>query len=125
MKININKCFSYVLLLCTSLFFITSCEEDTPDILAEKDGPATISYIRVTDPTIADSLLTGAFMGSLIAIVGDNLGDTKELWFNDQKALLEPNYVTDKTILVNVPTIVPTEVTDKMRLVFSDGSELI
>lgn len=125
MKINSIKYFSYVLLLCTSLFFITSCEEDTPDILAEKDGPASISYIRVTDPTIGDSLLTGAFMGSLIAIVGDNLGDTKELWFNDQKALLEPNYITDKTILVNVPTIVPTEVTDKMRLVFSDGAELI
>ena len=125
MKINIIKYFSYFLLFGSALFFITSCEEDTPDTLAEKDGPAVISYIRVTDPTVSDSLLTGAFMGSLIAIVGDNLGDAKELWFNDQKALLEPNYITDKTILVNVPTIVPTEVTDKMRIIFSDGSELI
>jgi hypothetical protein len=104
--------------------FIVSCEKEAPGILDEKDGPAVINYIRVTDPKASDSLLVSAFMGSLITIVGDNLGDTKELWFNDQKALLQPNFVTDKTIIVNVPSTVPVVVTDKLRMVFSDKSEL-
>ena len=46
-------------------------------------------------------------MGSLVAIVGENLQNTRELWFNDQKANLSPTYITSKTILVNVPSTVP------------------
>lgn len=124
-NIGINY-INYLFLAVLGLLLVASCTEDLndPDITGEKDGPAEIHYIRVTDPTVSDSLLDGAFLGALIAIVGDNLGDTKELWFNDQKALLNPTYVTDKSIIVNVPTSVPTEVTDEMRLVFSDGSEL-
>ncbi len=116
----------YLTLVFGMLALLFSCTEDIsgPDTLAEKDGPAVINYVRVTDPEVSDSLLVGAFLGNLIAIVGDNLGDTKELWFNDQKALLNPTYITDKTIIVNVPTTVPAVVTDEMRLVFSDGSEL-
>lgn len=124
-----NKGFIYlnfIFITLVSIFVVTSCTEDLiePDILSEKDGPAVIDYIRVTDPAVSDSLLDGAFLGALIAIIGDNLGDTRELWFNDQKALLNPSYVTDKSIIVNVPTTVPTEVTDELRMVFSDGSEL-
>ncbi len=122
---KINKIFSILLFAFMSVLILNSCEEETPDVLAEKDGPATITYIRSTNPEISDSLYTGAFMGSLIAIVGDNLGDTKEIWFNDQKALLQPNYITDKSIIVSVPSTVPTEITDKMRIVFSDKSELL
>lgn len=123
---NFIKYTTYSLLLLMSTFMVYSCTEEItgPDVLAEKDGPAVIDYVRVTDPTVSDSLLDGAFLGSLVAIIGDNLGDTRELWFNDQKALLNPTYITDKTILVNVPTTVPSEVTNEMRLVFSDKSEL-
>lgn len=122
---NIALYRSRFLSLIMLAFFFSCTEEITgPDTLAEKDGPAVINYIRVTDPEASDSLLVAAFLGNLIAIVGDNLGDTKELWFNDQQALLNPTYITDKTIIVNVPTTVPTVVTDEMRLVFSDGSEL-
>ena len=105
---------------------IMSCTEDLKeqDLLAEKDGPAEIQYIRITDPDASDSLLVNAFLGSLVAIVGDNLGDAKELWFNDQKALLNPTYITDKSIIASVPNSVPTVVTDELRLVFSDGDEL-
>lgn len=124
-----NKFFKqaiYSLLVILSAVMIHSCTEEItgPDTLAEKDGPAVINYIRVTDPAVSDSLLDGAFLGSLVAIIGDNLGDAKELWFNDQKALLNPTYITDKTILANVPTTVPSEVTNELRIVFSDNSEL-
>jgi hypothetical protein len=126
MKFKIIKRFKNIIyLMGLSVLILVSCEKETPDILAEKDGPAVISYVRVTNPNASDSLLVSAFMGSLITIVGDNLGDTKEICFNDQKALLQPNFVTDKTIIVNVPSTVPVKVTDNMRLVFSDKSELI
>jgi hypothetical protein len=101
----------------------TGCDDDdvaTPDV-----GNPVIHYVRTTDPTTSDSLLTGAFMGSLIAIVGDDLAATRELWFNDQRSTLNPTYVTDNTILASVPSTVPVEVNNKMRLVFADGSELL
>lgn len=101
---------------------MTSCEKDE-DSSTDVGNPA-VFYIRSTDPDKSDSLIVGAFMGSLIAIVGEDLGHTKELWFNDQKATLNPTYVTDKTIIVNVPSTVPTVVTNKMRFVFSNGQEL-
>lgn len=116
----------YSTCLLLLLAFVFSCTEEIkgPDVLAEKDGAGVIKYVRVTDPAVSDSLLVGAFLGSLVAIVGDNLGDTRELWFNDQQALLNPTYITDKSIIVNVPTSVPAVVTDEIKLIFSDGSEL-
>lgn len=86
-------------------------------------GPPEVQYIRSTDPGKSDSLLVGSFMGSLIAIVGENLGGTRELWFNDQQAVLNPTYITNKTILVNVPSTVPSVVTDQIRFVMTDGTE--
>ncbi|WP_017733937.1 glycan-binding surface protein [Nafulsella turpanensis] len=101
---------------------MTACEKDDEEMVMS--GEPSISYVRVTDPAAADSLLVGAPLGDLIAIVGENLGSTKHLWFNDQKAALEPSYVTDRTILVNIPNKAPTEVTDVMTLVFANGDTL-
>lgn len=99
-------------------FSTTSCKKETA-------GNPEIFYVRVTEPAKADSLLIGAYMGNLVAIVGQNLGNAQEIWFNDQKATLNPAYVTDKTILVSVPSSVPSVVTDKMRVIFKDKSEML
>lgn len=117
------KYISFLLIPLLLIGIFASCEKD--DETAVDSSNAAIHYIRSTDPAKSDSLIVGAFMGSLVAIVGDNLQDTKELWFNDQKATLNPAYITKKTILVNVPNTVPTQVTNKMRLVFGDGHELL
>lgn len=101
---------------------VLSCDKNDPEA---NGGDPAVYYIRSTDPAKSDSLITGSFMGSLIAIVGDNLGGTRELWFNDQKADLNPTYVTSQSIIVNVPSTVPTEVTNKMRFVFADGTEML
>ncbi|MCB0594370.1 MAG: hypothetical protein KDD28_09790, partial [Phaeodactylibacter sp.] len=113
--------FAFLSLAIGSWF--TSCNKDENNGPGDIGNPAVL-YIRSTDPAAADSLLVGAFMGSLIAIVGEDLGHTVEIWFNDQKASLSPAYVTDKTIIVNVPSSVPGEVTNKIRFVFSNGEEL-
>lgn len=99
-------------------FSTTSCKKETV-------GTPEIFYVRVTEPTKADSLLIGAYMGNLVAIVGQNLGNAQEIWFNDQRATLNPAYVTDKSILVSVPSSVPSTVTNKIRIIFKDGSEML
>lgn len=112
------------LLIIPALFVgVMSCEKD--DDNSGSGGEPAVHYIRSTDPGKSDSLIVGSFMGSLIAIVGENLAGTRELWFNDQKAILNPTYITNQTIIVNVPSTVPTEVTNKIRFVFADGSELL
>lgn len=111
-----------LLVLSSVVTSIVSCKKDE---VKPNNGKPVIYYIRSTNPEVSDSLLVGTFMGSLIAIVGDNLADTKEIWFNDQSATLNPTYITDKTILVNVPSTVPSTVTSKIRIVFGDGSELL
>ncbi|AEE53383.1 glycan-binding surface protein [Haliscomenobacter hydrossis] len=115
--------FSYTALFMVLALSIFSCKKDDND--AASTGTPVVKYIRITDPRAGDSLVVGAFMGGLIAIVGENLQNTRELWFNDQKANLSPTYITNKTILVNVPSTVPSIVTNKMRFVFADGSELL
>jgi hypothetical protein len=99
--------------------FLTSCDNDD-----EVDGSPVIRYVRVTNPNQSDSLVAGALMGNLIAIIGDNLQNTRELWFNDQRAALISTYITRTSILVNVPNIAPSEIDDKIKLVFADGSTL-
>ncbi len=87
-------------------------------------GEPRIRYVRITDPVSSDSLLVGAFQGQLIAIVGENLQQATELWFNDQKASLTPTYITSSAILVTVPAPIPTVITDKIKIIFSNGKTL-
>ncbi|GGC28087.1 hypothetical protein GCM10011386_20150 [Parapedobacter defluvii] len=84
-------------------------------------GEPQIRYIRVTDPDSADSLLVGGYQSNLIAIVGENLGGAREVWFNDQQAVLTATYVTNNTILVTIPSQVPSEITNKLRIIFANG----
>src|SRR5690242_15272700 len=80
------------------------------------NGEPRISYVRLTDPATADSLLVEAGQGVLIAIVGENLGDAREIWFNDQKASLTQPYITPTVVLVSVPSQIPVEVDNKIKI---------
>jgi hypothetical protein len=97
----------------TGLFF-QSCDEQDEMMTPE------ISYIRKTDPVKSDSLVAHAFMGDNIAIIGKNLGNVDEVWFNDQRAALNPNLVTPTSIIIQVPEIIPSTVTNKLVLINSD-----
>ncbi len=99
----------------------TSCKKEQ----LPNGGEPRIKYVRVTNPASADSLLVGAGQGSLIAIVGENLQDAVEIWFNDQRATLNPTYITSTTILVNVPQPIPTSINNKMKIIFSNGKQLL
>lgn len=118
---NINKLLLlFVLALATQSIFI-SCTKDK----ASDHGVRRIKYVRVTNPESSDSLLVGAHQGNLIAIMGENLQGAQQLWFNDRKASLTPTYMTSTTILVRVPVPIPTEITNKIKILFSDGDSLL
>ncbi len=95
---------------------LTACE-DEPDKYEIAGGLPTVKYVRVPKPEAADSLLTGAYMSNIICLVGDNLRSIYELYFNDQKAVLNTSYITDHTLIVSVPSNIPEEVTDKIYMV--------
>lgn len=101
-------------------FLLTSCEKDTGI-----SGDPVIHYVRPTDAAVADSLLASGFLGNLVAIIGDNLQDVREVWFNDLKAILNPNYVTKTSIIVSIPNSTPREVTNLLRVVTGDGRDAV
>ena len=116
---SIHKTVLLLLLTVGVVSTFMSCKKD------EVPGTPTVSYVRVTRPQSSDSLLVGAGQGELIAIVGNNLQDAVEIWFNDQRAQLTPTYITNTTILVSVPTQIPAAVTNKLRILFKNGYELL
>jgi hypothetical protein len=118
MKLRVLLLYSTICLVLAGI--LTACTKDDDD-----NGTPRIRYVRVTDPNSADSLLVGAYQGNLIAIVGENLGKAKEIWFNDQRASLTPTYITNTTILVVVPSNIPLEINNKIRIIFTNGHELL
>ena len=102
---------------------LSSC--DQTDAEADKDATPQIEYCRVCDPAAADSMIVSASLGSRIAFIGRDLGAVQQVWFNDQKAKLSPTMVTSNSIIVDVPTSLPQEVTNQVRFVTSKGRETI
>lgn len=119
-----KKVYKSILLFSLAIILSGIYSSCTKNNDAPNNGEPRIRYVRKTDPLIADSLLKGAFQGNLIAIVGENLGGAVEIWFNDQKALLTPTYITNTSILVSVPNLIPLVITDTLKIIFSNGKTL-
>lgn len=122
MKNNIKSSLkiAVAMLIFSGMATFTACN-DNPDEYKSTDGVPTVSFVRIPDALSADSLISGAFMGKTIAIVGKNLTSIKELWFNDKKATLNTSFITDNSLIVVVPNVIPDKVTNLMYLVNSKG----
>ena len=118
---QLYKSILFVATIIVATMLNWSC--DTND--SSSGGTPYILYVRVTNPASADSLLVSAGQGQLIAIVGGNLQNTREVWFNDQKATFNPVYITNTTVLVNVPTQIPGDVNNKLKLIFANKDSLL
>ncbi|MDE6341501.1 MAG: IPT/TIG domain-containing protein [Muribaculaceae bacterium] len=99
---------------------LASCD-DTPNAFELTDGVPTIKFVRTTDPAAADSLITGALLDKTICLVGENLTSIREMYFNDQKAILNTSLITDHTLVVTVPGNIPAEVSNKIFMTTKDG----
>jgi hypothetical protein len=118
---TINQSILLLIMAFAMVSNFSSCKkEDLPN-----GGQPRITYVRVTNPKSADSLLVGAAQGNLIAIIGENLGTAQSMWFNNQPATLNPTYVTNTSILVNVPSPIPTVITNKLKIYFANGDSLL
>jgi hypothetical protein len=113
-----KKYISIWMLFVAMGVFTVSCEQEN-----DSNAEPVVKYVRPTDANAADSLLTRAAMGNTIAIIGDGLGGVCEIWFNDQKAKLNPVYVTATSIIVNVPGTMPGVVTNTITLKTSKGKQ--
>lgn len=94
-------------------FCMTSCQ-DQPDAFRQADGVPVLHYVRYAD---RDVVITEAYMAETVCLVGDNLRSINQLWFNDQKAILNTSYMTDHTLLVSVPKEMAVEETDKIYMI--------
>ena len=112
---SIFQSLSVALAIVTGFTF-QSCN-DNPDKYEMTDGVPEVHYVRVPNPASADSLLVQAFMDNTICLVGTNLKSISELWFNDQKALLNSSFLTDNTLLVTIPKTIPEIVTNKIYMI--------
>jgi hypothetical protein len=115
--------FKYALLLLVGLamtgIFIRCSDDDS------NGGTPSITYIRLTDPASSDSLITSAGQGQMIAIIGQNLQNARELWVNDQQATLSPTFITRTSIITKVPSLIPATINNHMKIIFADGDSLI
>jgi hypothetical protein len=116
---SLNKILFIATVTIATISFLASCKKD------DVSGLPIINYVRITDPASSDSLLAAAGQGQLIAIMGENLGTTQQVWFNDQKAILTPTYITNTTILVSIPSQIPIDIDKKIKLVFKNGDSLL
>ena len=122
MKTFIKYLYLFIVPMVLAGTLLTSCDDDDA---AENGGTPIIYYVRVTSPESSDSLITKAFLGNLVAIMGDNLGNTRHIYFNDREALITPTFVTNTSILVRVPNEAPIDINNKIKLVSKDGSEIL
>jgi hypothetical protein len=129
-----NKYMKKILFLSVALLAVglTSCE-DEPDKYEVADGVPVVNYIRCLSSEVTSNtddedtkytngeLVESAYPSSTLCLVGENLRSVVKVFFNDLEANLNTSYITDHTLIVNVPGSVPTEVSDKMYLITSSG----
>ena len=120
-----NKIFSSLLLVLAVLFSFSleSCK-DQPDEFELKDGTPTVHYIRPAKASASDSLLVQANPQAIICLVGENLNCIKEMYFNDKKAILNTSFITENSLIVQVPSEIPELVTDKIYMITNDGRQV-
>lgn len=120
MNRNYSKIKTFVALFLICVFstqFFTGCNKDND----MSEAVPEIQYIRMNDPAKADSLLVSASLGDVIVLVGKNLGNVQDIWFNDKKAKLNTSYITDATIVLTIPKSIPTTVSDSITLLTYSG----
>lgn len=119
MKIIFKSIALLVFAIALATVYTSCSEDDLPN-----NGDPMIKYIRVPDPASSDSLLVSGFQANMVVIVGENLKDAVQIWFNDQPGQLVSTFITNTTIFTVVPADIPEVITNKITIVFSNGKTL-
>lgn len=109
---SVNAGWPAILLFAfLAVLTITSCQDD-----GDGSGAPVIHHVRMTDPALADSTFTDAYPGTMIAIIGENLGGVKEVYINGYEISFNPTYSTSTSLILLIPTVDP-ENPDQFQLV--------
>ena len=95
-----------LLLIVAGSYSITSCSDD------EKIGAPVITQVRLIDPAHRDSTFTEAFPGVKIVVEGQNFKDVRSVAMNNTVVSINPAYVRDGSIIVEIPEDLPLHGTD-------------
>lgn len=122
---NIRTSLIAILLMAVSLFTASCSDSDS-----NGGGQPVITGVRVTDPELADSLFTKSAPGQTIAIIGENLSGTMEIYINDQVVDFNPVFNTDHSIIVSIPSEADgfllsaynEGISDEIRVITSHGT---
>ncbi|OOG19228.1 hypothetical protein BWD42_04590 [Sphingobacterium sp. CZ-UAM] len=90
--------FSYHLLIAVLLLPVISCSRNNDMTVAPE-----ITHVRLTDPEKADSTFTGAFPGTMVAVIGKNLDGIQKIYINDQQIAFNANYCTSTSAIISIP----------------------
>src|SRR5688572_13137948 len=101
----------FLMLMAFAVTILVSCSED-------EDGQPVITNVRVTQK---DSTIAGGKFNLTLAIQGSELGSVQKVFFNDVEANLNPVYVTNSNIIVDVPDSPPTTISNKITVVTASG----
>ncbi|WP_159519193.1 glycan-binding surface protein [Sunxiuqinia indica] len=115
-----KKYISKTVIAILALLSLVACEDN--DNEWPTGGTPVVRYVRPCDVDASDSLLTGGYLGSKIAIIGESLAGVNEIYFNDKKAKLNPNMVTNNSIIVSIPNSIPGIKEDLIKLYTSEDS---
>jgi hypothetical protein len=116
--------FRFLFFLMGSVMFLSSCEDDEVGQPISESAPPVIEAVRI--PANQDSTFTRATLGTTIVIMGKNLAGTREVYFNEFRAPVNPVYATSSNLIVRIPDEVPTagtaeSVPNVLRIVNSAG----
>jgi hypothetical protein len=107
---NLKSTFFYCILSCVMVFSISSCKKNSSG-----DGPPSITRVRTvfhssqTSQTVTafDSTTTDGKIGTLYAIIGNNLSTAKAIYINGVSVYFNTAYVSNNTVEFSVSNIVP------------------
>ena len=88
--------------------------EDYPDAFELADGVPTVHYVRYADREV---FIEQAYMGELVCLVGENLRSVREMYFNEHPAVLNTSYMTENTLIAQIPNQLSADPTDKVYLI--------
>lgn len=108
-----KKIIRNIALMAAVALGFASCV-DYPDAFVLADGVPTVHYVRYAD---RDVLIEQAYMGEVVCFVGENLCSVHDLYFNDQRAVLNTSFMTKNTLVAAVPGNLPKVKTDKVYMI--------
>ena len=97
MHIHTKKILTGLVFLLLALPFV-SCDDDDSN-----GGLPVIHRVRTTDPELKDSAFVQAKPGQMLLIEGENLGNVRKIYINDQDVGFNLNYMTSQTIIITIP----------------------